>query len=201
MKIIAMMLTLSMLTAAFVGCLGGDDDEPEPEMVMGCTDAAANNYNPDATMDDESCTYDPMMVMGCIDAAANNYNDAATMDDGSCTYDPTWTLTPADGVSAVWVTSEWDPIIPNLNAGDMCDAILSAMTKTDARDQVVDFTRGYYTSSQGVIGSSGAAAISGIGDLNVAGTTIALQSGTTSDIYANDNLALATIQAYPDFPR
>ena len=200
MKIIAMMLTLSMLTAAFVGCLGGDDDEPEPEMVMGCTDAAANNYNPDATMDDESCTYDPMMVMGCIDAAANNYNDAATMDDGSCTYDPTWTLTPADGVSAVWVTSEWDPIIPNLNAGDMCDAILSAMTKTDARDQVVDFTRGYYTSSQGVIGSSGAAAISGIGDLNVAGTTIALQSGTTSDIYANENLALATIQAYPDFP-
>ncbi len=166
-----MMLTLSMLTAAFVGCLGGDDDEPEPEMVMGCTDAAANNYNADATM-----------------------------DDGSCTYDPTWSLTPASGVSAVWVTSDWDPIIPNLIAGDMCDAILSAMTKTDERDLVVDFTRGYYTSSQGVIGASGAAAISGIGDLNAAGTTIALQSGTTSDIYAQDNLDAATIQAYPDFP-
>ena len=167
-KIIAMMLTLSMLAAAFAGCLGGDD---EPEDVMGCMDATANNYNADATS-----------------------------DDGSCTYDPTWTLTPAAGVSAVWVASDWDPIIPNLNAGDMCDAILSAMTKTDERDQVVDFTRGYYTSSQGVIGASGAAVISDVSELNAAGTTIALASGTTSDIYANENLAAATIQAYTDWP-
>jgi len=167
-KIIAMMLTLSMLAAAFAGCLGGDD---EPEDVMGCMDATANNYNADATS-----------------------------DDGSCTYDPTWTLTPAAGVSAAWVASDWDPIIPNLNAGDMCDAILSAMTKTDERDQVVDFTRGYYTSSQGVIGASGAAVISDVSELNAAGTTIALASGTTSDIYANENLAAATIQAYTDWP-
>ena len=170
-KIIAMMLTLSMLAAAFAGCLGGDDEPDEPEDVMGCMDATANNYNADATS-----------------------------DDGSCTYDPTWTLTPAAGVSAAWVASDWDPIIPNLNAGDMCDAILSAMTKTDARDQVVDFTRGYYTSSQGVIGASGAAAISDVSELNAAGTTIALASGTTSDIYANENLAAATIQAYTDWP-
>ena len=167
-KIIAMMLTLSMLAAAFAGCLGGDD---EPEDVMGCMDATANNYNADATS-----------------------------DDGSCTYDPTWELTPAAGVSAAWVASDWDPIIPNLNAGDMCDAILSAMTKTDERDQVVDFTRGYYTSSQGVIGASGAAVISDVSELNAAGTTIALASGTTSDIYANENLAAATIQAYTDWP-
>ena len=138
--------------------------------------------------------------MGCMDATANNYNADATSDDGSCTYDPTWTLTPAAGVSAAWVASDWDPIIPNLNAGDMCDAILSAMTKTDARDQVVDFTRGYYTSSQGVIGASGAAVISDVSELNAAGTTIALASGTTSDIYANENLAAATIQAYTDWP-
>lgn len=29
-KIIAMMMTLSMLAAAFAGCLGGDDDDPDP---------------------------------------------------------------------------------------------------------------------------------------------------------------------------
>ena len=142
-KIIAMMLTLSMLAAAFAGCLGGDD-EPEPE--------------------------------------------------------PEWSLTAAPDVNPVWVESGWDPIIPNLNAGEMCEAIISAMTKTDERDQVVDFTRAYYTSSQGVIGGSGAAAISAVGDLNMAGTTIGLQSGTTSDLYAADNLAAATISAYEDFP-
>ena len=144
-KIIAMMMTLSMLAAAFAGCLGGDDDDPDPVVEE-------------------------------------------------------WTLTPAADVAAVFVTSDWDPIIPNLNAGEMCDAILSAMTKTDEREVVVDFTRGYYTSSQGVIGASGSAAITDALDLNMAGTRVAVQSGTTSDLWANDNLPDATIVAYADFP-
>ncbi len=170
-KMIAMMLTMSMLAAAFAGCLGGDEEEPEPEAVMGCMDATANNYNADATE-----------------------------DDGSCTFDPVWAITLADDVGPVWVESGWDPIIPNLNAGEMCDAIISAMTKTEVRDQVVDFTRAYYTSSQGVIGADGAAAITDVSDLNAAGTTIAVQSGTTSDLYANENLGAATISAFDDFP-
>ncbi len=140
-KMTAMMMTLSMLAAAFAGCLGGED---EPEEV--------------------------------------------------------WELSAADDVSADIVTSAWDPIIPNLNAGEMCDAIISAMTKTEERALVVDFTRGYYTSSQGVIGAAGSAAISDVSDLNAAGTTIGLQSGTTSDLYAADNLGAATISAYDDFP-
>ena len=111
-----------------------------------------------------------------------------------------WELMPAADITADIVTSAWDPIIPNLNDGEMCDAIISAMTKTDERDQVVDFTRGYYTSSQGVIGAAGSASISDVSELNAAGTTIAVQSGTTSDLYAQDNLAMATIVAYDDFP-
>ncbi|HIE63287.1 MAG TPA: transporter substrate-binding domain-containing protein [Candidatus Poseidoniales archaeon] len=174
-KIIAMIMTLSMVAAAFAGCLGGDDEpEPEPEDVMGCMDATANNYNADATSDDGSCTHDEP--------------------------DPEWSLTAADDVNAVFVTSDWDPIIPNLNDGEMCDAILSAMTKTDEREIVVDFTRGYYTSSQGVIGASGSAMISDALDLNAAGTRVAVQSGTTSDIWTNANLPDATIVAYADFP-
>ena len=90
---------------------------------------------------------------------------------------PDWSISMASDVSADFVESAWDPIIPNLNAGDMCDAIISAMTKTDEREQAVDFTRAYYTSSQGVIGGSGAASISEVADLNAAGTTIGVQSG------------------------
>ena len=141
-KMIAMMLTLSMLAASLAGCAGGDDD--------------------DDTSD--------------------------------------WAISMASDVEAVWVESGWDPIIPNLNAGEMCDVIISAMPKTEARDQVVDFTRAYYTSSQGVIGGSGAASVTSVSDLNAAGTTIGVQSGTTSDLYANDNLAMATISAFEDFP-
>ncbi len=141
-KMIAMMLTMSMLAAAFAGCLGGEEEDDTPD----------------------------------------------------------WSISMASDVSADFVESAWDPIIPNLNAGDMCDAIISAMTKTDEREQAVDFTRAYYTSSQGVIGGSGAASISAVADLNAEGTTIGVQSGTTSDLYAQDNLGAATISAYDDFP-
>ena len=141
-KMIAMMLTMSMLAAAFAGCLGGDDEDDTPD----------------------------------------------------------WSISMASDVSVDFVESAWDPIIPNLNAGDMCDAIISAMTKTDEREQAVDFTRAYYTSSQGVIGGSGAASISAVADLNAEGTTIGVQSGTTSDLYAQENLGAATISAYDDFP-
>ena len=146
-KMIAMMLTLSMLAASLAGCAGGDDDD-----------------------------------------------------------DADWTISMASDVEVVWVESGWDPIIPNLNAGEMCDVIISAMTKTEARDQVVDFTRAYYTSSQGVIGGSGSASISDVSELNAAGITVGVQSGTTSDIFANgdaDNnasLPEATVVAYEDFP-
>ena len=146
-KMIAMMLTLSMLAASLAGCAGGDDDD-----------------------------------------------------------DADWAISMASDVEVVWVESGWDPIIPNLNAGEMCDVIISAMTKTEARDQVVDFTRAYYTSSQGVIGGSGSASISDVSELNAAGITVGVQSGTTSDIFANgdaDNMASlpeATVVAYEDFP-
>lgn len=58
------------------GCVGD---------ILGCTDPAAVNYNPAATVDDGSCTYNE--VFGCTDSAAINYNPAATTDDGSCIYD------------------------------------------------------------------------------------------------------------------
>jgi len=182
-----------------------DDGTPDNLEVNGCTDEVANNYDETATEEDDSCDYDldddgvndADETAGCTDSAASNYNQHATENDTSCTY---WSLTPYEGIHADFVTSAWDPIIPNLNGGEMCDAILSAMTKTAARDEVIDFTRGYYTSSQGVLGSSVSEDINSVGDLNAAGTTIALQSGTTSDIYASENLGLATIQAYEDFP-
>ena len=83
------------------GTFGGGSD-----IVCGCTDDAACNYNADATNDDGSCTYqnDPLLncdgtcindadgdgvcdeneVLGCTAEAACNYDPAATENDGSC---------------------------------------------------------------------------------------------------------------------
>ncbi len=52
------------------------------ELIAGCTDADAENYNPDATEDDGSCEY----ILGCTNPDAENYNPDATQDDGSCAF-------------------------------------------------------------------------------------------------------------------
>ena len=132
-------------------------------------------------------------IYGCMIPSSQNYNPTANIDDGTCQVDY------AGSIYLNFVESAWDPIIPNLNSGDMCDTIISAITKTDMREQYVDFTRGYYTSSQGVIGASGAASISDVAELNVEGTVIAVQIGTISEYYALDYLNSATIYVYDDF--
>jgi hypothetical protein len=50
----------------------------------GCNDANACNYNPSAGCDDGSCEF--TSCVGCTDPYADNYNPAATIDDGSCIF-------------------------------------------------------------------------------------------------------------------
>ena len=62
--------------------------------MYGCTDPAALNYNPSATIDDGSCRY-----AGCTDSTATNYNPIAVIDDGSCIYTILPTLNTGTPVS------------------------------------------------------------------------------------------------------
>ena len=100
------------------------------------------------------------------------------------------------GVKLKVVTSEWDPIIPNLQASQF-DIIVSAMTITEAREEQVDFTRWYYKSSQGILVEDGnPLEIVDETDLN-ASITIGVQSGTTSDIWVQENLNTShTLQTF-----
>lgn len=56
------------------------------QQISGCTDPSANNYNPQATIDDGSCIFD--VVAGCTDPQAINFNPQATVDNGTCQYAP-----------------------------------------------------------------------------------------------------------------
>ena len=59
------------------------DPSASTNPVQGCTNPAATNYNPLATVDDGSCI---LPVRGCTNSAATNYNRLATVDDGSCVF-------------------------------------------------------------------------------------------------------------------
>ena len=51
-------------------------------MINGCTLEIFPNYNPEANQDDLSCTFD--IVVGCMDPFAFNYNAEVEFDNGTC---------------------------------------------------------------------------------------------------------------------
>lgn len=51
------------------------------EELLGCTNPDADNFNPNANVDDGNCLFE-----GCTDPTAANFDDAALTDDGSCIY-------------------------------------------------------------------------------------------------------------------
>ena len=65
------------------------------EVIEGCTNPLAVNYNFIATLDDGSCI---AVVEGCLDSSACNYNSEANTDDGSCTFVDGICETCEDGV-------------------------------------------------------------------------------------------------------
>ena len=110
-------------------------------VVLGCTNIDAVNYDPLANTDDGSCLYTPAPIPGCTDPLALNYDDQATIDDGSCTYvvpdevdiilgctDPTAfnynPLATVDDKSCMWTASNYgctDPDATNYNSNATID--------------------------------------------------------------------------------
>ena len=90
----------------------------EESCVIGCTDSAALNYDPTATIPCGpfngypsylSCCDYPI-IPGCTDPLALAYNPFATVDDGSCTYQ-----TGRFAWNCIW-GSIYDPNIPGFNS-------------------------------------------------------------------------------------
>jgi len=65
--------------------LGANPDTPE--IINGCTDQNASNFNQEATQDDGTCQYPVEPILGCMDQLALNFNSNATQDDNSCQYE------------------------------------------------------------------------------------------------------------------
>ena len=79
-------------------------------------------------------------------------------------------------LECTWVINEWDTIIPNLQAGEY-DAIMAAMSITDEREKVIDFSQPYLPPSPSVY-----VALAGAGDVAVNGK-VAAQPGTIHSDY------------------
>ena len=79
-------------------------------------------------------------------------------------------------------------------AAGTCDLAISAMTITPERAEQIDFSDPYYEADQSLLVPNGSS-ITSIADL-VDGVVVGVQSGTTGEMYANDNVPGATVRSF-----
>lgn len=97
------------------------------------------------------------------------------------------------GVEVEYVNTPFDGIFTAL-AGGQFDAIISAITITEERDETIDFSEPYFAANQGLAVEAGSD-IGGVSDLD--GKAVAVQAGTTGLDYANENFSDAEIVEFP----
>lgn len=89
--------------------------------------------------------------------------------------------------------TNWDGLIPSLQTGKV-DVVISSMTITDERRQVVDFSVPYAHSYLGLLMNKNSN-INQVEDLNQAGKVVDVKKGTTGNIYATNHLNNAVVNA------
>ncbi|HHS93961.1 MAG TPA: transporter substrate-binding domain-containing protein, partial [Rhodobacterales bacterium] len=98
-------------------------------------------------------------------------------------------------VTCEWVTTDWDGIIPALNANKF-DTIIASMSITDERAKVVSFTNPYYFNAARFIAAKDA----GLGDAlpsDMAGKIIGTQESTLEVEVLQQYFPDAEIKLYP----
>ncbi|PKQ20927.1 MAG: amino acid ABC transporter substrate-binding protein [Actinobacteria bacterium HGW-Actinobacteria-6] len=94
------------------------------------------------------------------------------------------------GLEVVFQTEIFDTLIPTLKAGGKFDVIASGMTIKPDRQLEIDFTDAYYDSNQSLVMTKGTAYT---GPEQLAGKKIGVQSGTTGEAWAKENVEGATL--------
>lgn len=93
---------------------------------------------------------------------------------------------------------KFDGIIPMVKQGVKTDVGACNITITDERKEEVDFTDPYIDSNQGVAVAKNTG-YDTVDSLNAPGVKIAVQSGTTSEEWAIENLPQATTVNFDDW--
>lgn len=90
----------------------------------------------------------------------------------------------------------WDGLIPALQTG-MVDMVISSMTITEKRKEVIDFSDPYACALLAILASS-VSSIESADDLNQAGVKVAVKTGSTGYFYAQEHCPDAQIIALSD---
>lgn len=165
-KLMLMMMVLAMAGSLLIGCSVDNKDTANDEkpLIVGMELA----YPPFETKDDQG---NPSGVSVDLAYALGEYLGRPVQIENT----------------------NWDGLIPSLQTGKV-DVVISSMTITDERQEVVDFSVPYAHSYLGLLVNKNAN-INQVEDLNQPGKVVAVKKGTTGNIYASKNLSNATVNA------
>lgn len=102
----------------------------------------------------------------------------------------------AYGYDLVIENTSFDGLIPMLQTGK-ADLVMSSMTITEDRKQSVDFSDPYARAQLAILANANSG-IETVDDLNQAGKTVAVKTGSTGDVFATKNLTNAQITRLAD---
>jgi ABC-type amino acid transport substrate-binding protein len=182
--LLALVLALTVLAAACGGD-GGDDQEPTGDGEA--TSADGGDAPADLGLQQEG-----LLVVGS-DIAFEPFEFIQDGEPAGFDIDLMNEIASRLGVEVEYVNASFDTIFTQLASGDF-DAIISAITITEERQQTIAFTDPYFAANQALAVSEGSD-IASVDDL--AGKQLAAQANTTGLDYANENFTDATIVEFP----
>lgn len=174
-KLLSLLLALALVFAvvALTGCGGGE--EPAAEKPAG-EEPAAQEFE----------TLTPGKIIVGSDTAYPPFENVEGGEIVGFDVDMVKAIGEKIGIEVEFKTYKFDALITGLQAGSEFDMVASAMTITDERKEKIDFSDPYINSNQSLaVGAD--SSVAKPEDLK-SGDKVGVQSGTTGEIWANENL-------------
>jgi polar amino acid transport system substrate-binding protein len=192
----ASLLAVLLAFALVAGCGGGDDDDEGADTGgTGTADTGATGGLPEFSTAEEGV----LTVGSDVPFSPFEFRegDELTGFDVELMEEIASRL----GISEVrWVDTSFDTIFTQL-AGGRFDAVASATTITEEREEIVNFSEPYYLAQQALtVNVAETPDIASVEDLS-SGDVVAVQQGTTGEIWARENVPEGVdIRSFPEAP-
>lgn len=187
--VLALALVLALITAACGGDGGGTTEEPT---AGGEATTAEETTAPTEAAQDLGLQQEGKIVVGS-DIAFEPFEFIKDGEPAGFDIDLMDEIANRLDVDVEYVNASFDTIFTQLASGDF-DAIISAITITEERQQTIAFSDPYFAANQALAVTEDSD-ITSVDDLG--GKQVAVQAGTTGLDYANENFTDATIVEFP----
>jgi ABC-type amino acid transport substrate-binding protein len=186
-----LLILITVLSLALAACGGGTDEAAESTEPGATTEQAAGGTSEAPPAEITTIEEGTLTVASDIPFPPFEFEDGGELTGFDV--DMVEEIGSRLGLEVSWVDTSFDTIFTQLAAGQF-DMVASATTITEERQRTVNFTEPYYRAQQALtINPEQSPDITSVDDLGQ-GDSVAVQTGTTGESWANENLGPNGVQ-------